>query len=243
MENLDLLISCIDLTSLRGDETRDEIRALCWRAADPAPGRSHVAAVVVYPTMISLAAAELAGTGVRVATVTGGFPVGVSSVSERIAQIESALADGSDEIDTVLDRAAIAAQEEARAFEEIAASKAACGAAKLKVILETGELGTEERIRQAAGLAMSAGADFLKTSTGKVPVGATLQAAQVVLESIRGFYRKTGRPVGFKAAGGIRTVEQALAFAELTGEVLEGPWLTPDRFRIGASELPAGITS
>jgi deoxyribose-phosphate aldolase len=235
--DLDLVLRCLDLTALRGDETPDEIRALCRRAAEPGPGCPPVAAVVVYARMVSIAVDELAGTNVKVAAVAGGFPTGIAPVEERLAEIAAAVDAGAQEIDTVLDRTAIEAGHEGRAFGEIASSKEACAGQRLKVILETGALRTPEGIRQAADLAMRAGADFLKTSTGKMAVGATLEASRVMMEAIRDFRRETGRPVGIKVAGAVRTAQQALSYLELCREVLGPDWMTPDRFRFGASGL------
>jgi deoxyribose-phosphate aldolase len=237
--SLHLAIRCLDLTSLEGTETSAQIAALCDRAIRPDPENHEtpsVAAVVVYPPFVSIAAERLRGTGVKVATVIG-FPVPTEPLPKRLAEIHAALDAGADEIDIVLNREAFLSGRKEEAGEEISKSKEAAGSAPLKVILETGELASEERIRKAAMLAMSAGADFLKSSTGKVGTGATPEAALAMMEAVRGFHEQGGRAVGVKLSGGIRTTDQALGYIEMLEEKLGPDWLTPERFRIGASAL------
>ena len=236
---LELAIRCLDLTSLEGTETPEQVDTLCERAVRPDPGDpnvSGVAAIVLYPPFVSIAAERLKGTSVKVATVIG-FPVPTEPLAKRLAEIHAALEAGADEIDIVLNRQAFLSGRKDEAGEEISKSKEAAGPATLKVILETGELASEERIRAAAMLAMSAGADFLKSSTGKVGVGATPEAALAMMDAVRGFHEQSGRAVGVKLSGGIRTTDQAVGFIEMLEEKLGPDWLTPERFRIGASAL------
>lgn len=236
---LDLAIRCLDLTSLDGSETPEEIEALCSKAVRPDPDDPSipgVAAVVLYPVSVPVAARRLEGTSVKVASVAG-FPSGTEPIEEQLEEIRGAVASGADEIDIVLNRSAFLSVLREQAAEGIARSKEAAGSALLKVILEAGELGSDELIREASMLAMSAGADFLKTSTGKVGIGATEPAALSMMEAARDHHRQTGRAVGIKVSGGIRKAGQALRYMELLEEALGRDWLTPDRFRIGASSL------
>ncbi|MGH2711849.1 MAG: deoxyribose-phosphate aldolase [Actinomycetota bacterium] len=233
---IELAIRCLDLTSLDGSETPERIRALCERAIRPAPDTPSVAAVVVYPPHVVTAADALRDSDVKVATVVG-FPIPTEPLPKRLAEIHSAIELGATEIDMVLNREALEAGRSEEAADEITQAKEAADLATLKVILETGELRTDERIHRAALLAMSAGADFLKTSTGKVGTGATPEAAVVMMRAVGDFHGQTGKAVGVKISGGIRTADQALGYLEIVeGELGEG-WLTPDRFRIGASTL------
>lgn len=237
---LDLAIRCIDLTTLEGSDTPGKVAALCAKAVRPLPGDAgipSVAAVCVYPAQAGVAAEHLRGTGVSVASVATGFPSGQSFPALKLAETREAVLAGADEIDMVIDRGAFLAGEMQRVYEEIGAVKEACGGRHLKVILETGELGSYDNVRRAAILAMAAGADFIKTSTGKVQPAATLPASLVMMEAIRDFHRETGRMVGFKAAGGIRTSKQAISYLALLHETLGPHWLTPERFRLGASSL------
>jgi deoxyribose-phosphate aldolase len=237
---LDLAIRCVDLTTLEGADTPGKVRALASKAVRPDPldpSTPSVAAVCVYPTLVAEATAALVGTGVRVASVAGAFPSGMSFVDLRLAEIRRAVADGADEIDIVLNRSAFLAGRYQEAFDEIAAAKEACGAAHLKTILETGELGTYDQIRRASVLAMAAGSDFIKTSTGKISPAATLPTALCMAEAIRDFHRDTGARVGLKLAGGIRTAKQAWQYLVVVLETLGGDWMTPDRLRLGASSL------
>src|SRR5438034_6261200 len=237
---LDLAIRCMDLTTLEGADTPGKIVAICAKAVRPDPSDHSipsVAAVCLYPTLVPVAAGQLEGTGVHVASVAGGFPSGLAPLAERLAEIKASVAMGADEIDIVLNRSAFLAGRYRQAFEEIAASKEACGDAHLKVILEAGELGSYDQVRRASVLAMAAGADFVKTSTGKIGVGATLPSALCMMEAARDFFHETGRPVGVKVAGGIRQSKQAIQYLVLLYETLGPDWMTPDRFRIGASTL------
>jgi len=237
---LDLAIRCMDLTTLEGADTPGKIVAVCAKAVRPDPtdhSVPSVAAVCLYPSLVPVAAGQLKGTGVHVASVAGGFPSGLAPLNERLAEIKYAVAMGADEIDIVLNRSAFLSGRYRQAFEEIAASKEACGEAHLKVILEAGELGSYDQVRRASVLAMAAGADFVKTSTGKIGVGATLPIGLCMMEAVRDFFHETGRPVGFKAAGGVRTAKNAVQYLVLLYETLGADWMNPDRFRIGASTL------
>jgi deoxyribose-phosphate aldolase len=237
---LDLAIRCMDLTTLEGSDTPGKVTALCAKGIRPKPGDAtipSVAAICIYPARISDAVEHLRGSQVKVASVATAFPSGQSFTSIKITETEDAVRAGAQEIDMVIDRGAFLAGDYQRVYDEIVAVKEACGRAHLKVILETGELGTYDAVRRASILAMAAGADFIKTSTGKVQPAATLPVSLVMMEAIRDFVRETGRPVGFKAAGGIRTSKQAIAYLVLLYETLGADWMTPDRFRLGASTL------
>jgi deoxyribose-phosphate aldolase len=237
---LDLAIRMVDLTTLEGKDTPGKIRALAGKARHPDPTDPtipSVAALCVYPNMIASAKAALAGSTVKVASVATYFPSGQTSLAVKLEDVRSAVALGADEIDMVIDRGAFLAGEYARVFDEIVAVKQACGEAHLKVILETGELETYDNVRRASVLAMAAGADFIKTSTGKVQPASTLPVTLVMLEAIRDFYAQTGRAVGMKPAGGIRTAKEAIAYLTVLYETLGPDWMTPDRFRFGASTL------
>lgn len=237
---LELAVRCIDLTTLEGADTPGKIRAICARAVRPEPDDPTippVAAVCVYPSFVSIARAALDGTTVKVASVAGAFPSGQSALSERLDEIRRAVDDGADEIDIVMNRGAFLAGRLDVVHDEIAASKAACGDAHLKTILETGELGSYERVRLASMVAMAAGSDVIKTSTGKLPVSATPAVALCMAEAIRDFANETGQQVGLKLAGGIRTSKQALGYLAIVSETLGIDWLTPGRFRLGASTL------
>ena len=237
---LDLAIRCMDLTTLEGADTRGKVAAMCVKAVRPKPGDPSipsVAAVCVYPARISDCLAQLRGSEVRVASVATAFPSGQSFTEIKVAETEQAVRAGAHEIDMVIDRGAFLAGDYQRVYDEIVAVKEACGAAHLKVILETGELGTYDAVRRASIIAMAAGGDFIKTSTGKTVPAATLPVSLVMMEAIRDFVRETGRPVGFKAAGGIRTSKQAIAYLVVTYETLGPDWMTPDRLRLGASSL------
>ena len=243
---LDAAISMIDLTTLEGQDTPGKVRALCAKAKrpDPAdPTAPMVAAVCVYPDLAHVAAAELAGSGVHVASVATAFPSGRTSLDVKLADVKYAVAAGADEVDMVIDRGAFLAGRYLDVFEEIVAVRAACdpagtaGRAHLKVILETGELVTLDNVRRASWLAMLAGADFIKTSTGKVTPAATLPVTMVMLEAVRDFRETHGRQVGVKAAGGIRTAKDAIRYLVLVNETAGEDWLDPEWFRIGASSL------
>src|SRR2546421_1675586 len=237
---LDLAVRCMDLTTLEGADTPGKVAAMCAKAVRPKPGDSSipsVAAVCVYPLRIQDCVDHLRGSSVRIASVATAFPSGQSFTSIKVAETEAAVKAGAHEIDMVIDRGAFLSGDYQRVYDEIVAVKEACGPAHLKVILETGELGTYDAVRRASILAMAAGADFIKTSTGKVQPAATLPVALVMMESIRDFVRETGRPVGFKAAGGIRNAKQAISYLVVTYETLGPDWMTPDRLRLGASTL------
>src|ERR1700704_5586540 len=203
---LDLAIRCMDLTTLEGSDTPGKVAALCAKAIRPKPGDATippVAAICVYPARVADARRHLEGSGVKVASVATAFPSGQSFTSIKVTETQDAVAAGADEVDMVIDRGAFLSGDHEKVYDEIVAVKEACGSAHLKVILETGELGTYDSVRRASILAMAAGADFIKTSTGKVQPAATLPVSLVMMEVIRDFVRATGRPVGFKAAGGI----------------------------------------
>jgi deoxyribose-phosphate aldolase len=237
---LDLAIRMIDLTTLEGRDTEGKIRALCAKAMHPQPGDASipaVAAVCLYPALVATAKDALRGSGVKVASVATAFPSGQSFLSVKIAEVREAIEAGADEIDMVIDRGAFLSGDYGAVFDEIVDIREACGDTHLKVILETGELETFDNIRRASILAMAAGADFIKTSTGKVTPAATLPATLVMLEAIRDFEKATGRAVGMKPAGGIRTAKEAIQYLVVLYETLGPRWMTPDRFRFGASSL------
>lgn len=237
---LNLAIRCCDLTTLEGSDTPGKIRQLASKAMRPAPtdpSIPHVAALCIYPRLVSVAAEALRDSGVAVTSVATAFPSGQAPLDLRLEEIRRAVADGADEVDIVISRGALLAGDEATVFEEIAASKEAAGAAHIKTILETGELGSYDRIRRASLIAMAAGSDVIKTSTGKLPVSSTLPTALVMAEAIRDFADHTGSAVGLKVAGGIRSAKDAIRYLVIVNETLGDDWLTPDRFRIGASSL------
>jgi len=240
VEALKLVLSMIDLTTLEGQDTPGKVRQLCQKAIhlhDTLPDLPHVAAVCVYPTMIGAAKRALAGTDIAVAAVATAFPSGMSFTDIRLAETRMAVEEGADEIDMVISRGAFLAGEYRRVFDEIAAVKEACGPAHLKVILETGELGTLDRVRQASVLAMHAGADFIKTSTGKIQPAATMEVTLTMLQAIRDYHRETGRMVGMKPAGGISKAKLAVHYLVMLRETLGEAWLTKEWFRFGASSL------
>jgi len=237
---LDLAIRMMDLTTLEGEDTPGKVAALCSKAVRPDPADRTippVAALCVYPNLVPTAKEKLAGTPVRVAAVATGFPSGQYPTDIKVADVRAAVELGADEIDMVIDRGAFLSGRYAKVYDEIVRVKDACGEAHLKVILETGELGTYDNVRRASLLAMAAGADFIKTSTGKVSPAATLPVSLVMLEAIRDVHDETGRVVGFKPAGGIRTAKQAVQHLVLVHETLGPDWLTPDLHRFGASSL------
>jgi deoxyribose-phosphate aldolase len=237
---LDLAIRMMDLTTLEGKDTPGKIRAMCAKAVHPQPGDPSipaVAAVCVYPALIEDAKDALRGSSVKVASVATGFPSGQTFREIKVAEVKAAVAAGADEVDMVIDRGAFLSGDYATVFDEIVEIKDACGDAHLKVILETGELGTFDQVRRASILAMAAGADFIKTSTGKVQPAATLPVTLVMLEAIRDFEKATGKLIGMKPAGGIRTAKEAVQYLVVLYETLGPRWMTPDRFRFGASTL------
>ncbi|WP_371778436.1 deoxyribose-phosphate aldolase [Streptosporangium subroseum] len=237
---IDLAIRMVDLTTLEGADTPGKVKAMCAKAVRPDPtdpSVPSVAAVCVYPDLVATAVRALGASGVKVASVATAFPSGRSSLEVKVADTALAVADGASEIDMVIDRGAFLAGDYLKVFEQIAAVKAACGSAHLKVILETGELSTYDNVRRASWLAMIAGADFIKTSTGKVSPAATLPVTLVMLEAVRDFLRTAGRKVGVKPAGGIRTTKDAIKYLVLVNETAGPDWLDPDWFRLGASSL------
>ena len=237
---IDLAVSMVDLTTLEGADTPGKVRSLCAKAAGPDPTDRtvpRVGAVCVYPDMVATAVDALRGTGVGVASVATAFPSGRAPMEVKLADTRRAVSDGASEIDMVIDRGAFLSGDYRRVFDEIVAVKEACGDAHLKVILETGELVTCDNVRRASHLAIQAGGDFIKTSTGKVSPAATLPVTLIMLEAVRDHHAATGRHVGVKPAGGIRTTKDAIRNLVLVNEVAGPDWLTPDLFRIGASSL------
>ena len=235
-----LAISMCDLTTLEGKDSPGKIRQMCAKAVRPEPADlsvPSVAAVCVYPDLVAIAKRALAGSTVKVASVATAFPSGRSPLPMKISDVKRAVSAGADEIDMVIDRGAFLSGDLRKVFDEIAAVKEACGAAHLKVILETGELETYDNVRRASDLALAAGADFIKTSTGKVVPAATPPVTLCMLEAIRDHWLATGVKIGMKPAGGIRTSKQALHYLVLVKETLGADWLTPDLFRFGASSL------
>ncbi len=239
-EALRMILSMIDLTTLEGQDTPGKVRQLCQKAIhlhDSIPGLPHVAAVCVYPNMVAVAREALEGHDINIASVATAFPSGMSSLEVKLDDTRMAVDAGANEIDMVISRGAFLAGEYAYVFDEIAAIKEACGDAHLKVILETGELGTLDRVRRASVLAMHAGADFIKTSTGKIQPAATMQVTLVMLQAIRDYFYETGRMVGMKPAGGISTSKLAIHYLVMLRETLGQAWMTPEWFRFGASSL------
>ncbi|WP_448615612.1 deoxyribose-phosphate aldolase [Modestobacter sp. URMC 112] len=237
---IDTAISMVDLTTLEGADTPGKVRSLAAKARRPDPGDPTcppVAAVCVYGDLAGVAKEALAGTAINVAAVATAFPSGRASRAVKLADVRDAVANGADEIDMVIDRGAFLAGRYLDVFEEVVAVKEACGEAHLKVILETGELVTLDNVRRASWLAMLAGGDFIKTSTGKVSPAATLPVCLVMLEAVRDFRAATGRQVGVKPAGGIRTTKDAVKHLVLINETVGADWLSPDWFRLGASSL------
>ena len=237
---LELAVRCCDLTTLEGSDSPGKVRALASKALRPAPtdpSIPQVAALCIYPALVRTAAEALRGSGVAVASVATSFPSGQAPLDVRLAEIEAAVADGADEIDIVISRGRFLAGDEDLLCTEVERSVAAANGAQVKVILETGELGSYERIRRASLLAMASGAHFIKTSTGKISVASTLPTALCMAEAIRDFHDATGRAVGLKVAGAIRSAKDALRYLVVINETLGPEWLAPERFRIGASSL------
>jgi deoxyribose-phosphate aldolase len=237
---IDMAISMIDLTTLEGQDTPGKVKALCAKARRPDPSDPTVppvAAVCVYPDLVATAKQALGNSGIKVASVATAFPSGRASLAVRVQDTRDAVAAGADEIDMVIDRGAFLSGRYAEVFHEIVAVKESAGAAHLKVILETGELATYDNVRRASWLAMLAGGDFIKTSTGKIAPAATLPVTLVMLEAVRDFRDATGRQVGVKPAGGIRTTKDAIRYLVLVNETAGDDWLTPAWFRLGASSL------
>jgi len=244
IQGLKLALSMIDHTTLEGKDSAGKVIQLCQKAKlpyAPMPDLPSVAAVCVYPNMVATAKKALRGSAVKVASVATAFPSGMAQLQVKLDDTRYAVEQGADEIDMVISRGEFLKRNYNFIFDEIAAIKEACGESHLKVILETGELETLENVRKASDIAMYAGADFIKTSTGKISPAATQPVTLVMLEAIRDFYRETGRVVGMKPAGGIRKAKQALQYLVLVKETLGADWLTPDRFRFGASSLTNDI--
>jgi len=237
---LKLAMSMIDLTTLEGKDTPGKVKQLCYKAMHPhdlVPGIPHVAAVCVYPTMVPVAKKALEGSGINVASVATAFPSGMSDIKGRLEEIRFVVDEGADEVDMVISRGKFLAGDYQTVFDEISACKEASGKAHLKVILETGELQTLDNVRLASELAMQAGADFIKTSTGKVQPAATQPVVLTMLEAIRDFYQRTGKKVGMKPAGGISNSKVAIQYLVMLKEILGNEWLTPKLYRFGASSL------
>src|SRR5215468_746374 len=237
---LEMAVRMVDLTTLEGADTPGKVRGLCAKARRPDPDDPAVppvAAVCVYPDLAGLARSELAGSPVAVASVATAFPSGRASLPVKLADVADAVDAGADEIDMVIDRGAFLSGRYGQVYEEVRAVREACGAAHLKVILETAELATLDNTARAAWLVMLAGADFIKTSTGKLQPAATPPVALVMLSAVRDFAAATGRQVGVKVAGGVRTAKDAVRYLVLVRETAGPDWLTPDYFRIGASSL------
>jgi deoxyribose-phosphate aldolase len=237
---LRLAVRMMDLTTLEGKDTAGKVRQMCRKALVPLDTDGTIgpcAAVCVYPNLVATAKEALAGSGVKVASVATAFPAGQSPLDVKLADVRRAVEMGADEIDMVIDRGAMLSGDYAKVFDEIAATKEACGSAHLKVILETGELGSYDVVRKASEIGIAAGGDFIKTSTGKVQPAATPAVTLVMLEAIRDHYYATGRRIGMKPAGGVRTAKQSLHYLVLVKETLGDAWLTPDLFRFGASAL------
>jgi len=241
VEGLKLALSMVDLTTLEGADTPGKVRQLCTKAIHLHSGRKDlpmVAAVCVYPTMVRIARKALEGTPIQVAAVATAFPSGMNPLTVKLEDTRYAVAEGAHEIDMVISRGDFLRGDYSRVADEIEQVKEACGKAHLKVILETGELGTLDRVRLASDIAMQSGADFIKTSTGKIQPAATPEVVLVMLLAISDFYRKTGKKIGMKPAGGIANAKAALNLLIMVREVLGPAWLTPSLFRIGASKLP-----
>lgn len=240
LQALKLILSMLDLTTLEGKDTEDKVQRLCYKAAHlhaELPDLPTVAAVCVYPTLVKVACRELEGSGIAVASVATAFPAGQDSLRARLQQTKQAARDGADEIDMVISRGRFLAGDYGFVHDEIVAVKEVCGDAHLKVILETGELHSLDNIRKASNLALAAGADFIKTSTGKVQPAATMEVSLVMLEALRDHFLATGRVAGMKPAGGISNAKTALRYLVMLRETLGAQWLSPDLFRFGASSL------
>ena len=240
LQAIDMAVSMIDLTTLEGADTPGKVRSLCVQAMRPDPDQPDVppvAAICIYPDLVEAAVERLRGSGVHVAAVATAFPSGRASLAVKLADVAVAVDAGADEIDMVIDRGAFLSGRYGQVYEEIVAVKEACGRAHLKVILETGELAGYDDVRRASWLALLAGADVIKTSTGKISPAATLPVVQVMLLAVRDWHRITGEFRGVKAAGGIRTAKDAIRHLVAVNEVAGPEWLTPDLFRFGASSL------
>ncbi len=244
LEGLKLALNMIDLTTLEGKDTEGKVKQMCFKAmhvADHLPALPSVAAVCVYPTFVKTAKKILKGSPVKVASVATAFPSGNSSLEIKILDTKFAVDNGADEIDMVISRGEFLKGNYTFVFDEIAAIKGACGKARLKVILETGELSTLDNVRKASDIAILAGADFIKTSTGKIQPAATMPVTLVMLQAISDYFNKTGKMIGMKPAGGISTAKAALQYLVMLNETLGPKWLTNEWFRFGASSLANDI--
>ncbi len=234
----------IDLTTLEGKDTPGKVRQLCYKARhlhDSYAGLPTVAAVCVYPSMVKTAKKSLGSSGVKVASVSTAFPSGQSAQNLKIEETKYAVGEGADEVDMVISRGALLSGDLNYVFDEIASVKAACGSSRLKVILETGELDNFDQVRLASDISMEAGADFIKTSTGKISPAANMPVTLIMLEAIRDYFLKTGKMIGMKPAGGIRTAKQSLHYLVMVKETLGEDWLSNEWFRFGASSLANDI--
>lgn len=244
MNGLLLALNMIDLTTLEGKDTEGKVKQMCYKARhlhDAYPGLPTVAAVCVYPSMVKTAKKAVEGSGIKVASVSTAFPSGQAPLDVKIADTKYAVEEGADEVDMVISRGRFLQGEYNYVFDEIATIKEACGSARLKVILETGELITFDKIRRASDIAMHAGADFIKTSTGKVPSAANMPVTLVMLQAIKDFYYKTGKMIGMKPAGGISKAKLALHYLVMLNETLGEDWMNNHWFRFGASSLANDI--
>lgn len=240
VQALHLALSMIDLTTLEGKDSPGKVKQLCYKAShlhDSFPGLPNVAAICVYPTMVAIAKKALAGTGIKVASVATAFPSGMADMHAKLDEVKSVIDAGADEVDMVISRGKFLRGDYQYVSDEIAQVKDACGETHLKVILETGELVTLDNVRLASDIAMESGADFIKTSTGKVSPAATPPVVLTMLEAIRDFQTKTGKKIGMKPAGGIGQAKQAIQYLVMIKETLGHDWLSPDLFRFGASSL------
>ena len=241
---LHLALSMIDLTTLEGKDTAVKVKRLCYKAGHlhgSLEGLPSVAAVCVYPNFVRVAKKELQGSGISIASVSTAFPSGQSTLEVKLSDTKFAVEEGADEVDMVISRGKFLSGEYNFVYDEIAAVKEVCGTAHLKVILETGELDTLDNIRKASDIAMYAGADFIKTSTGKISPAATMPVTFVMLNAIKDYYNKTGVKVGMKPAGGISTAKIALQYLVMLNETLGEAWMNKDLFRFGASSLANDI--
>jgi deoxyribose-phosphate aldolase len=244
VQALKLALSMIDLTTLEGKDTSGKVKQMCYKAAHMCEQLAeipNVAAVCVYPVHVKTAKQALRGTGIRVASVATGFPSGNSSRDVKLSDVRFAVDEGADEVDMVISRGAFLEGNYSFVFDEIASIKEACGASRLKVILETGELSTLDNVRRASDIAIYAGADFIKTSTGKIQPAATMPVTFVMLQAIKDYYFKTGKMIGMKPAGGISTAKIAINYLVMLHETLGDSWMTNEWFRFGASSLANDI--
>jgi deoxyribose-phosphate aldolase len=240
VQALHLALSMIDLTTLEGKDSPGKVKQLCYKAShlhDSFPGLPNVAAICVYPTMVSIAKKALEGTEINVASVATAFPSGMADMNSKLDEVKSVIDAGADEVDMVISRGKFLRGDYQYVSDEIAQVKDACGDTHLKVILETGELVTLDNVRLASDIAMESGADFIKTSTGKVSPAATPAVVLTMLEAIRDFQTKTEKKIGMKPAGGIGKAKQAIQYLVMIKETLGNDWLSPDLFRFGASSL------